>query len=81
VELNKHHSKLEEQGDVQVKGWDFGESSESDLFEEVVSFGDYSLGDENDQTVRRLILDAGPNFPSFQFLTNLKNYAYSSLFG
>lgn len=70
--MNKHHSKIDQQELIQIKGLDLGK--EEELFEEIASFGDYSLKDEQDEGVRRVILDWGSSFPSQQFLNNLKNY-------
>ena len=74
LELNKHHSDLSKQGLIQVKKNSFDLTKETELFEEITSFGDYSLIDENDESVRRVIIDFGMNKPSTKFLSNLKNY-------
>jgi hypothetical protein len=74
LELNKHFSDLTKQNIVQLKSVSFDKSKEMELFEEITSFGDYSLKDENDESVRRVIIDLGESFLSTSFLANLKNY-------
>ena len=50
------------------------EIKEEELLEQIIQFGDYSLEDENDQTVRKIIFENCPSNYSFNFLINLRNY-------
>ena len=75
LELNKHHSDVSSQALIQVKPVSFAAEAQKELFEEITTFGDYSLVDEKDETVRRVLIDCGPRALGVRLLSNLKNYA------